>query len=142
MKSGCLGSASRAPISLILDKGVLAVPLPVPLFLTFIFPAAVEVPTPQPECIVHGECSDNLACIEQRCQDPCAVYDNCAPNAECHVTHHRAVCSCPDGYVGNPYIQCLVGKISHTNSSCSKQLSNIIQLSYTSFITIGKTNAH
>ncbi|KAK7075251.1 hypothetical protein SK128_022665 [Halocaridina rubra] len=67
-----------------------------------------EPDTPKPECFVDDECSDSLACIELQCQDPCALYENCAPNAVCHVTRHRPVCSCPDGYVGNPNIQCIV----------------------------------
>lgn len=75
--------------------------------------ATAESTTPKPECVVDGECSDALACIQQRCQDPCIVYDNCAPNAECHVIRHRAVCSCPDGFRGNANIQCFVGKSSH-----------------------------
>lgn len=71
----------------------------------------VELTTPPPECRVDEECSDALACVAQQCKNPCAIYDNCAPNAECHVTRHRPVCSCPDGFVGNPNIQCLVGKM-------------------------------
>lgn len=102
---------TRLTIPRILDKGVLPVPPPIPPLLTLVFPAAVNVTIPKPECHVHDECSDVLACIEQRCQNPCAVYDNCAHNAECYVTRHRAVCSCADGYIGDPNIQCLVGKI-------------------------------
>ncbi|KAK8736180.1 hypothetical protein OTU49_004861, partial [Cherax quadricarinatus] len=77
----------------------------------------VEVSTPQPECLEDERCSDTLACINEHCQDPCALYDNCAPNAECHVIRHRAVCSCPDGYIGNPNIQCLVAGC-RSNSEC------------------------
>ena len=72
-------------------------------------PPAAPLDPPRPECVVDEDCSDRQACIQQRCQDPCALYDNCAPNAECYVTRHRPVCSCPDGYVGNPNIQCFVG---------------------------------
>ena len=70
----------------------------------------VEISTPEPECRVHEDCADFQACIEQQCQSPCAVYDVCARNAECYVTSHRAVCSCPDGYVGDPNIECIVCK--------------------------------
>ncbi|KAK8736183.1 hypothetical protein OTU49_004861, partial [Cherax quadricarinatus] len=78
---------------------------------------SIEVSTPQPECLEDERCSDTLACINEHCQDPCALYDNCAPNAECHVIRHRAVCSCPDGYIGNPNIQCLVAGC-RSNSEC------------------------
>lgn len=71
---------------------------------------SVEVPPIEPQCRVDDDCSDSLACIAQQCQNPCALYDNCASNAECYVTSHRPVCSCPDGFLGNPNVFCFIGE--------------------------------
>ncbi|ENN73328.1 hypothetical protein YQE_10090, partial [Dendroctonus ponderosae] len=58
----------------------------------------------RPECTRDEECAYNLACRNERCQDPC----NCGRNAVCNVFAHRAQCSCPPGYVGNPLEACAV----------------------------------
>ena len=60
----------------------------------------------RPECTVDSDCPRTLACISQKCKDPC-VYDNrCGINAICEVTNHRSVCVCPPGYEGNAYQLC------------------------------------
>lgn len=61
----------------------------------------------RPECTSNNECSFNLACINERCQDPC----NCAPGAQCRVDNHIATCKCLPGYVGDAYTKCSLGKI-------------------------------
>ncbi|XP_047739044.1 uncharacterized protein LOC108675679 isoform X2 [Hyalella azteca] len=78
------------------------------------------VPPIEPECRVNDDCSNELACIELRCQNPCALYDNCASNAECFVNQHRPVCSCPDGYQGNPNVFCFIAGC-RDNSDCLAQ---------------------
>lgn len=57
-----------------------------------------------PECVVNEECSSSKACFNQRCGDPCLRA--CGDNALCHVRNHKAVCSCPTGYIGSPFTQC------------------------------------
>lgn len=47
-----------------------------------------------------------MACINQRCQDPCAEANPCAGNAECRVRNSRPICSCPTGWGGDPQVQC------------------------------------
>ena len=51
-----------------------------------------------PECVYSSDCSRNLACIKQKCIDPCAS------NALCTVNNHIAVCSCPVHMTGNPFV--------------------------------------
>jgi hypothetical protein len=60
---------------------------------------------PKPECTTDPECPLNLACIQERCQDPCFT-TVCGTNAECRVNNHRAVCICRTGYIGDPYTIC------------------------------------
>ena len=52
-----------------------------------------DPPNCRPECLVNSECSQNLACIDQRCASPCRP-GICGLNAECNVINHNAICSC------------------------------------------------
>ncbi|KAE8745541.1 hypothetical protein FOCC_FOCC007730, partial [Frankliniella occidentalis] len=59
-----------------------------------------------PECESDSACPSDRACINQRCQEPCAVTNPCGVAADCRTFDHRPICSCPDGWGGNPQIQC------------------------------------
>lgn len=61
-------------------------------------------PNCRPECISNGECADNLACINNKCKNPCGQI--CGANAECRVVSHTPNCVCLNGYSGDPFIQC------------------------------------
>lgn len=61
-------------------------------------------PNCRPECISNNECPFNLACIKEKCQDPCI--NVCGVNAECKVISHTPICSCLTGFTGDPFIQC------------------------------------
>lgn len=61
-------------------------------------------PNCKPECTNNAECSNHLACISQKCRDPCE--GSCAPNAECRVISHTAMCICANGYTGDPFSHC------------------------------------
>ena len=56
-----------------------------------------------PGCISDSECSSDTACINSICKNPC----NCGPHSECRVKDHKPVCSCEQGYDGNPEIECV-----------------------------------
>lgn len=53
-------------------------------------------------CVSDSECPSDRACINDICRNPCA----CAPNAICRVKDHKPICSCEQGYDGQPEIQC------------------------------------
>jgi len=63
-------------------------------------------PLPRPECESDGDCGDHQSCINQRCQNPCSVGNPCGSGANCRTQQHRPTCQCPDGWGGNPQIQC------------------------------------
>ena len=65
---------------------------------------------PKPECTTDPECPDHLACIREKCQNPCFT-TTCGVNAECRVQRHRAICICRPGYEGDPYRICEERKI-------------------------------
>lgn len=62
-------------------------------------------PQCKPECISNSECPSHLACINQKCRDPCP--GTCGGNADCRVVSHSPVCQCLPGYTGDPFSQCL-----------------------------------
>ena len=66
----------------------------------------------RPECTTDPECPDHLACIREKCQNPCFT-TTCGVNAECRVTRHRAICYCKPGYEGDPYRICEERKQQH-----------------------------
>lgn len=67
-------------------------------------------------CISDSECPSDKACVNGICRDPC----NCGPDAECRIKDHKPVCSCLQGYYGNPEIEC--SKIGcRSDDECSGQ---------------------
>ena len=60
---------------------------------------------PRPECTTDPECPDHLACIREKCLDPCTTLA-CGINAECSVSRHRATCTCRRGFIGDPFTVC------------------------------------
>jgi len=68
-------------------------------------------PNCRPECVSNTECPSNLACINQKCRDPCP--GSCGADAQCRVVSHAPNCQCIPGYTGDPFTQCYVqpGKV-------------------------------
>lgn len=65
-----------------------------------------RAPNCRPECTLDAECPSNLACQNERCRDPCS--GACGSLAQCTVVNHCAVCTCPQGYTGNPNSACFL----------------------------------
>lgn len=63
-------------------------------------------PSCRPECVTNNECPQNEACNNQKCRDPCP--GTCGINAKCQVRNHNPICSCPQGYTGDPFVRCQV----------------------------------
>jgi len=62
-------------------------------------------PNCRAECVSNSECANHLACINQKCQDPCV--GSCGANANCYVVSHTPMCTCMNGYTGDPFTQCV-----------------------------------
>merc|ERR1711976_658288 len=56
------------------------------------------------ECENDSECRSDQACFNFSCKDSCQ--DACGVNAQCKALNHGAICSCPNGYVGDPLTAC------------------------------------
>jgi hypothetical protein len=63
-----------------------------------------RAPNCRPECTLDAECPSNLACRDERCQNPCS--NVCGVNAICSVLNHSPSCTCIPGYEGDPFSQC------------------------------------
>lgn len=61
-------------------------------------------PNCAPECLVHSDCPAYLTCINNKCKDPCV--GSCTTFSECKVVSHTPICSCMNGYTGDPFISC------------------------------------
>lgn len=69
-------------------------------------------PVSRVECTHDSDCSVDTACINKRCQNPCAESNPCAHNAECRISYHRPLCYCPPGWGGDPQRMCYKRKLS------------------------------
>lgn len=67
-------------------------------------------PSCRPECVISAECPSQLACINQKCRDPCI--GSCGLNANCHVLNHVPICTCNSGQTGDPFSICTQIQIS------------------------------
>lgn len=63
-------------------------------------------PSCRPECMINSECPPNKACRNEKCVDPCQGL--CGNNARCTVVNHNAICTCANGYNGDPFTACYV----------------------------------
>lgn len=75
----------------------------------------------RPECVTSAECSQNRACINQKCVDPCP--GTCGQNTFCQTINHHPICKCSPGYTGNPstycsVIQCMFVKLIYYKLIC------------------------
>lgn len=61
-------------------------------------------PQCRPECITNTDCMPNLACIQNKCVNPCI--GACGLDTTCIVISHSPVCTCDLSYTGDPYSGC------------------------------------
>ncbi|XP_022245556.1 fibrillin-1-like, partial [Limulus polyphemus] len=57
-------------------------------------------------CRDHNNCPNNKICFSGQCQNPCLLPNSCGQNAMCQPVNHEVVCSCPENFIGNPYVKC------------------------------------
>ena len=61
-------------------------------------------PACRPECVLHPDCPSSQACVQSKCSDPCERA--CGQNARCKPINHRPVCTCFEGFQGDPVVAC------------------------------------
>lgn len=67
-------------------------------------------PNCRPECMSSSDCPANLACMNQKCSNPCV--GACGVHTLCTVIKHSPTCQCEPGYTGDPFSGCSVVQIS------------------------------
>ena len=85
----------------------------------------------KPECVVNSECPRNLACVNQKCRDPCPGV--CGVYASCYVTNHLPLCKCDPGYTGDAFVACQ--RIT-TRKNIYKNISLTLKQAQTLYINI------
>ena len=99
------------------------------LFLPLLFFNLIEKIEPPPfaiGCASNSDCPDYTACENRKCINPCAEKDPCARNAYCKVIRHKPVCTCPDGYIGDPTTSCELRKYTFLNFTQVVRIGNMI----------------
>ena len=78
------------------------------------FEECILMPRIPSGCASNEDCFWTEACDNSgRCVNPCSEEGLCGENANCQVQNHRAICSCPLRYSGDPYILCSPGNYYH-----------------------------
>ena len=87
----------------------------------------------QPEpvgCSSDSECSQSQACQSRSCRNPCISDNPCSQTAICSPKNHRATCTCPPGFEGDPYRQCSKSKKLYLLLIKLIKLLDILLISY------------
>jgi hypothetical protein len=78
-------------------------------------------------CHFNNDCSQQTACLNQTCQDPCRpngenFFDECGVNAVCQVISHAPTCKCPEGFrpLNSPYVACVPLDMDLEEITCLK----------------------
>lgn len=74
----------------------------------------------RPACLMNDDCPKSKACVNNKCVDPCPGV--CGIHAECQVVNHAPMCSCINGYIGNPFEICRPKRKNHQINSLSRCL--------------------
>lgn len=77
-----------------------------------------QPPNCRPECSINAECTSNKACINNKCNDPCP--GSCGTFALCSVFNHVPMCTCIQGYTGDPFTQCTLQPSKYAVNFISK----------------------
>ena len=74
----------------------------------------------RPECTINSDCPKYLACVNQKCVDPCP--GSCGINALCNVVNHDPYCSCPRGYSGDAFVECRIREYQNIKFLCLNEI--------------------
>lgn len=62
-------------------------------------------PNCRPECVINSDCGMTSICLNSKCIDPCTE-GVCGLHAECRVVNRAPICTCINGYSGDPFNVC------------------------------------
>lgn len=76
-----------------------------------------------PGCNTDRDCGDDMLCSSKLCVKACRE-NSCGKSAVCLATRHRAVCSCPSGFSGDPMKECKSYECLHDEDCSSDEECN------------------
>lgn len=79
----------------------------------------------RPECVLNSDCPSSLACIREKCKDPCPGI--CGQNADCHTVNHLPSCTCFPRYTGDPFRYCNIEQVQRKLKSRNIRLCLLTQ---------------
>lgn len=84
-------------------------------------------------CVSNDDCGLSENCQNHNCVNPCVNGNPCDKTAECHIQNHRAVCTCPEGYIGDPFKNCYLKPVDQkpecvSDSECPTSKACINQI--------------
>lgn len=88
-------------------------------------------PNCRPECSINSDCAPSLACINERCRDPCP--GSCGLAAHCNVVNHTPICTCSRDYIGDAFVRCYMKPPEPQRMSCTFSCNEILSVIYNNF---------
>lgn len=79
-----------------------------------------------------------MACVLYKCADPCIGL--CGTYAICNVEQHIPTCSCPPGYMGDPFFQCREAPVTGKNYQSEKKQKYLVCLLFNVNIIFSTTS--
>ena len=58
------------------------------------------------QCLENIDCSASQSCVNGNCVDVCSLSGACGSNSDCKTLNHIPLCSCQNGFSGDPRIGC------------------------------------
>ncbi|KAI2804698.1 hypothetical protein BLOT_003686 [Blomia tropicalis] len=80
--------------------------------------------SPLPICFHDADCKPDQKCnpVTQECYDICSKPGVCGKGAICKADQYRAQCQCPNGYRGNPHVECTIRDSCVNDNDCPGNL--------------------
>lgn len=70
------------------------------------------------ECTDSNDCTQDKACVDNRCVNPCSLPNVCGQRATCVALGHVGLCSCEPGSTGDPLLGCVPVQYCASDSQC------------------------
>lgn len=87
-----------------------------------------------PQCTHDDECGRTQNCAAGKCVNICEP-GVCGTNALCEPKNRRAICRCPSGYSGDPFIRCDIQQNTGQSYPSKPNILNLIRSSLFEFGT-------
>lgn len=83
-------------------------------------------------CRADSECPTTHKCQNRNCEPVCAPSPRppCGVNAVCHGIAHQAICKCPVGARGDPFVSCITVGCETSDECPSSKACKLVFFAY------------